>query len=188
MDEAVIRHRVGQAAPPGDILTEDVLQVMRPRSRLQQGAGSGQDDDDIGPVSDERGGGGGGGGGGHGTRVGCSDMMQPVGGGRLAAPAPIPAGGGGGGALGGAVPSKPDAPRMRYREQRKRNRRLCASDAGKTVVVLASIPTVAREARPTGPLPRTKSGSRSTMSPERDAGKGLPDKTVLPWPLGRRCW
>ena len=185
MDEAVIRHRIGQTMFAGDNLTEDVLQVMRPRSRLQ-GGGNRQDDDDFGPVYDK-------GGGDNNARVLCSDMMQPgrpVGTGsavqrkRLAAPAPTTVDGD---ARGGAVPSKPDAPRLRHQEQRKKNRRLYANDAGKTVVVLASIPSVTREARPTGPLPGSKN-SRSSTSPERGAGKASSDHTVLPWPLGRRCW
>lgn len=192
MDEAVIRHRVGEIIPYGDNLTEDVMHVLRPRSRLQGANSSAQDDGGSGPFSGEDGGNDRG-------RAGVSDVLQQpersVETGNNAVERRRSASKG---VRGGAIPSKPEAPRPRSREQR--NRCLYASDAGKTVVVLASVPTVTKEARSNGgqqlqgtagvALLGSKS-SQSMISPSRDVGaapKVWTDQTVLPWPLGRRCY
>ncbi|CAN0537068.1 unnamed protein product [Ectocarpus sp. 12 AP-2014] len=97
---------------------------------------------------------------------------------------------------GGVYPSKPETTRPPLREQT--SRRLRANDTGKTVVVLASVPTVTREARASRPLQGTggaallgSTSSHSMISPNRDEGAApntTSDQTALPWPLGSRCW
>lgn len=155
------------------------MHVLRPRSRLQA-VTSGQDDGgEPGPICEEdveH----------YGTHAGrVRDRAHPQ--------SPMETGQGmveherssGDGTRGGAVvPCKPEAARLRSREHR--NRRLSAGDGGKTVVVLASVPRVAREARSTRPPPQ---GGALLGSPSKEAvKKAAPDQVVLPWPLGRRCW
>lgn len=91
-------------------------------------------------------------------------------------------------------PSKPDGPQPR--SHHKKNRRLQVNGDGKTVVVFASVPTVATETR--SKLLNPKSSHSILSSPLRrgQGGDGHPqiaspvpsDSTRLPWPLGRRCW
>lgn len=196
MDEAVIRHRLGEATPYGDNLVGDVMHVLRPRSRLQvQGASSSaQDGGSCGPFCGEDGGN-------DGERVGVSNMQghslsqRPIETGNVMEQQRRPSSQG---IRGGTIPSKPDAPRLRSREQR--NRSLYASDAGKTVVVLASVPTVSKEARSKGGQLQGTAGaallgsksSQSMIHPaSRDAGatpKVRTNPSLVPWPLGRRCW
>lgn len=153
--------------------------MLRPRSRLQ-GVNGGQDDGDSGPLCEEQ----------DGTHdAGCIlDRMQPQ--------RPVETGHAtdhnrrpppSNGPRGGATPRKPEVS-ARPRSRQQRNRRLSATDAGKTVVVLASVPRVAREARPTRTLLPGTAGAALLGSPSKEAVKVLPDQTVLPWPLGRRCW
>lgn len=178
IDEAVIHHRAGHTMPPGDNFAEEVMHVLRPRSRLQ-GVHSGQDDGDLGPnregVGED-----------EGTRAGrILDRVQPQ--------SPVetghavehrrPPGHGPRGRT--AIPCKPEAARLRSREQR--NRRLSTSDTGKTVVVLASVPRVTREAR-SSRQPQGTAGTALLGSPGKEAVRVLPDQAGLPWPLGRRCW
>lgn len=178
IDEAVIRHRVGHTIPPGDNLTEEVMHVLRSRRRLQ-GVNNTRDGDDDGeslPLCEE----GGGDDGAHAGRA-AHDRMQPqrqVEAGQQAVERKRPPSSNV--ARGGAIPSKPEAPYRPRSRERQRNRRLSASDAGKTVVVLASVPRVNREARSSRPA--------LLGSPSKEAVKVLPDKAGLPWPLGRRCW
>lgn len=195
MDQAVIRHRLGEENHYGDKLVGDVMHVLRPRSTLQvQGASSrAQEGGSSGPFCGEDGGN-------DGERVGGSNMQgqlqRPIETGNVMEQQRIPSSKG---ARGGAIPFKPEAPRLRSREQK--NRCLYASDAGKTVVVLASVPTVTKEGRSKGgQLQGTAGaallGSKSSQSmihtaSSRDAGatpKVGTDPSVIPWPLGRRCW
>lgn len=189
MDEAVIRHRLGEAIPYGDIFTEDVMHVLRPRSKLQGANSSAQDDGGSRQFCEEDGGHDGGSVGGSGMVLQPQRSIEAENVMEQRRPSSQ-------GVHEGTFPSKPEAPRLRSREQR--NRCLFASDPGKTVVVLASVPTVTKEARSNGGQLQVKAGaallgsksSQSTISPSRDAGavpKVWTDQTVIPWPLGRRC-
>lgn len=184
IDEAIILHRAGHEIPSGNNLTEEVMHVLRPRSKLQ-GVNSGHDGSGGGPdpLCGEDGGD-------DGRHTGCilhrTQPQSPVETGHATehrGPSP------GNGPRGGATPCKPEAPpRLRFREQK--NRRLSAGDVGKTVVVLAAVPRVTREAaQPTRPPPLSgTAGSAPVGSPSKEAKKVLPSQTGLPWPLGRRRW
>lgn len=105
------------------------------------------------------------------------------------------------------VPTRPRESRRRNLWQEP-NRRLQSAgpSAGRTVVVLASVPTVVAATRPKltrGP-PSALFGSKSshsalsaTVQPQQQgftpekASSVVPQSTTahaLPWPLGRRCW
>lgn len=189
LDDAILRHRLGQPTPSENDFTSDAMQVLRPNSRAHDpnqwqveavggvdGLGSGYHDllqqrPSSSGIETERG---------RlqaaGSRKGCSVDANGA----------------------GVVPSKPEGSRPRSREQR--NRRLRVNGGGKTVVVLASVPTVAAEMRTrrsaadAGPLFTSKS-SHSVLSTslQHNTGSTLPfssapAQALLPWPMGRRCW
>lgn len=189
LDDAILRHRLGQPTPSEKKFTSDAMQVLRPNSRAHDpdqrqveavggvdGFGSGYHDllqrrPSSSGIETERG---------RlqaaGNRKGCSVDANGA----------------------GVVPSKPEGSRPRSRQQR--NRRLRGNDGGKTVVILASVPTVAAEMRTrrsaadAGPLFTSKS-SHSVLSTSLQHNKGstlpsssAPAQTLLPWPMGRRCW
>lgn len=188
MDEAVIRHRVGQTGSLGDgVLAETVMHVLRPSGGTQ--GTKGEQVDGVVRVDGESrlGSCRTGDGGKDPDRVGSSRERRPDNSVTISSSTAT---------RGGVYPSKPETTRPRFREQT--SRRLRANDTGKTVVVLASVPTVTREARPSRPLQGTggaallgSTSSHSMISPTRDAGAApnvTSDQTALPWPLGRRCW
>eukprot|EP00903_Cladosiphon_okamuranus_P010060 g9535.t1 len=179
IDEAVIHHRAGHTIPPGGDLDEKILHVLRPRSRLQA-VNSGQNDGGEPALLCEEDAGH------YGTHAGrvCdrARSQSPAGTGHAVMEFGRPPGDGT--RRGTTVPCKPEATRLHAREHR--NRRLSADDGGKTVVVLASVPRVAREARSTKSPPQ---GAALLGSPSKEAvKKAAPDQAVLPWPLSRRCW
>lgn len=200
MDEAVVRHRVGQGVPLGDDFAQDIMHVLEPRGRSHEmekdqvkstggyghSMGSCHEDADSGDDA---------------WRTGFPDVVQPQG--PVGTTSPVdrrPENKGRVEDLGcaasgrsGGFPSKPRATRPRSRDHSRGRRRMYASDAGRTVVVLASVPTVTREAQ-SMPASATLLGSGSSQSmiaASKDVGGGshmATDQAVLPWPLGRRCW
>lgn len=229
MDESVIRHRLGQPVPAEDELASDVMHVLRPKSKpcgqdgtpgKHDASCSGEHDecDQFRPRHGEDG------------NVGnnapeninfeyLDTVQQTVTSdegaaevGRQGTPPPTESQRVAEAHVSTsqmdrrAVPSKPNAPRLHPRQRRSRT--LCARDPGKTVVVLASVPSVAAEpsypnakAVPAIPSAVSKSSfSLLSSSMHREGGgKGgggynrrapavLCDDSLLPWPLGRRCW
>lgn len=172
------------------------MHVLRPRSR-PHGANSGQAvDGEHGPLFGE----GDDGGGGNGTldagrvphRTPPHDAAETTGHAREHRRSTPPGNVGGTTSRGRrSIPSKPEAARL-LRSREQRNRRLSAVDGGKTVVVLASVPRVAREERSSNkpPPPQRTLPQRTALvgSPSKEAVRVVPDQGVLPWPLGRRCW
>ncbi|CAM9902934.1 unnamed protein product [Ectocarpus sp. 6 AP-2014] len=188
MDEAVVRHRVGQTVSMGDgVLAETVMHVLRPSGGAQGPKGEQVDvvmredgESRLGSFGTEDGGK-------DPRRVGSLRERRPDNNVTISSSMAT---------RGGLYPSKPETIRPPLREQT--SRRLHANDTGKTVVVLASVPTVTREARASRPLQGTggaallgSTSSHSMISPNRDVGaapNATSDQTALPWPLGRRCW
>ncbi|CAN0006826.1 unnamed protein product [Ectocarpus sp. 12 AP-2014] len=188
MDEAVVRHRVGQAGYMGDgVLAESVMHVLRPSGgteglKGEQVDGVMREDGEsrLAPFGTEDGGK-------DPHRVGSLRERRPDNNVTISSSTAT---------RGGVYPSKPETTRPPLREQT--SRRLRANDTGKTVVVLASVPTVTRESRAGRPLQGTggaallgSTSSHSMISPNRDAGaapNATSDQAALPWPLGRRCW
>lgn len=209
LDEALLRHRVGQPTPSEIDLTNDAMQVLRPNSRAGygdqpqvRGVGGGEDGGVSFDASHET----------YGdastTHVGAGYhalvQRRPSSGGIAAERGGLQATGrrkGGPVDVDGAgvIPLKPEGSRPRSRQPR--NRRLRVNDGGKTVVVLASVPTVVAEVRTrrsaaeAGPLFGSKS-SHSVLSTSLQHNRGsrlsspsvAPAQASLPWPMGRRCW
>lgn len=188
MDEAVVRHRVGQTVSMGDgVLAETVMHVLRPSGGTQGPKGEQTDvvirEDGEGRLRSF----GTGDGGKDPRRVGSLRERRLDNNVTISSSTAT---------RGGVYPSKPETTRPPLREQTSRHLR--TNDTGKTVVVLASVPTVTREARASRPLQGTggatllgSTSSHSMISPNRDVGaapNATCDQTALPWPLGRRCW
>ncbi|CAN0152886.1 unnamed protein product, partial [Scytosiphon promiscuus] len=199
MDEAVVRHRVGQSIPFGDDFAQDIMHVLRPSSRSDGmrndrvsavGRDDGFSESDGGDVDR-----------GDGERTGFPEVTKSQGpvnvnGAEIRRPesnGSIKDSGCDASWGLGRSPSKPREARPRSREHSRCRRRVYGNDAGKTVVVLASVPTVTREAQ-SMPATAAMLGSRSSQSMTAHSmalGVGpcvTSDQTALPWPLGRRCW
>ncbi|CAM9206404.1 unnamed protein product [Hapterophycus canaliculatus] len=198
MDEAVVRHRVGQGIPFGDDFAQDIMHVLEPGSgfrgmKSDRVNGVGGDGDNLDSYRRE----------GDRDDAGCTAfplVVQSQGPVDVTSPADHRPennrnvedfGCAASGPIRG-VPSQPKETRPRSRDHNRCRRRVYASDAGKTVVVLASVPTVMRELQ-SMPAIAALCGpsSQSVTASSREGGQGPhanSDQAVLPWPLGRRCW
>lgn len=208
MDEAVVRHRLGTLTSSGGGLADDVIQVLRPSSRLQIDSGGSdvafENGGTLSPWRDEYDQNGGvvpreeflvgglddtvphlettmletSGDLGKGGGVRQTDRHGDANGDIAAAPLD-----------GVTLPSKPENPRSRGHQQW--NRRLRENDAGKNRLVLANVPTVAAEPRArsspgTGGalFGRPKSGhAKLSLLLQRgldDKGRGVPMGSAAP--------